>query len=1039
MILRLTLLGLAGLFYGSSSFAQQQIVLLNQETHVANNALLYDSGGATGPIDHTPVISTIHAESGYINLSFSYIDLPSGSQLRIFNGGDTTQLIGIYDGVFKPTGYTGKAFTIVYVPGAGTEIRDGFEGIVVPVELLEHEKVSLPESDCINAIPLCGNSTVNTSANQYEDTGQINDDSGSCYSGTGSGGSVWYSFSPQTNGNLDFLIAPTGSTDYDFVLWDITGGCASKTQVSCNYSATHASTGLTSGGSTNSQDASGTTTNQLESVNTTHVYALCINYYGGTNDGFTLTFHNNASTVNIVDNIPPTIVNAYTANCASASTFTVNFSEFIDCSTLQASDFSLPGYTVALTTTNCQSNKTNSVVITVSPPLTPGNYAMTVNNMNDLCGNPLNQIYTINTLTTPVANAGPDKVACSTAGLFGTTNYGSVTLTGSGGTSYVWSTGQSGASISVSPHANTIYTLTAITGSCATSDQVLVSVSASPTPNLGPDQTVCAGFPVTLIASGGGTYQWQSTTSTFFGIPTGWSNISGATSATYTASPGATIYYQVNVTNAAGCTGSDYIKVTIGSGAFGITAPPFICSGASATLSLPSSMNLYTWNVGGTPVGTANTSLTVNPATTTTYTAVSTTAGCTGSASVTIPVHPPLTFSTNVNPTTACPGVPVSLTSTAPAGTDNSSTENFESGNSYTLVSGANNKWYRGTATFAAGSYGLYIGTAATDNNYAIGSFISPKAATNFAYKDYTVTSYCSPSLTFKWKCNGQSGQAELTVWAVPTSYVPVAGTAITASATNVLLGGPYSGSLTYTPVTVSLLPWAGQSVRIVYQWKNTGAGLIGGPTVANPAASIDDIAFSDVSTYNYTWTSVPAGFSAVTPTTSASPLVATAYTLTVTRCDGCPATSGIAVTNCTPLPVELKTFTGTGKNGYNELSWSTETETYNDYFLLERSTDNASWQPVAQIDGAGTTTETHFYVFPDDHYRRNAINYYRLSQTDLDGTTELVGGTVSIDNRHSAKTCIKRVNILGQEVPEDQKGLVILIYDDGSMEKVFQ
>lgn len=1017
-------------------FGQQQMVLEDHQIYYTNNALIYDNGGAAGNMANTAFQATVHAPSGYIHLQFSYFDLPTGSSFRIFYGLDTTALVGVYDGTLKPVDLKGKAFTLVYTPGANNEVRRGFEGVVTAYLEDAHEKVTMPESDCINAIPLCGNSTVNTSANQYENTGQVNDDNGSCYSGTGNGGSVWYSFTPQTSGNLDFLISPTGSTDYDYVLWDITNGCANKTQVSCNFSATQGATGLTSGGTTNSQDASGTTTNQLEAVNSTHVYALCINYYGGTNNGFNLTFHNLASTVNIVDNIPPTIVNAYSPNCASATTFTINFSEYIDCNTLQASDFSMPGHTVALTTTNCSGGKTISVVVTISPALTPGNYSLTVNSMTDLCGNPLNQVFPINTLANPTPNAGPDQVACSTPGLFGTTNYGSVTLTGSGGASYAWSTGQTSAAISVSPSATTTYTLTAITGSCALTDQVTVTVSPSPTPNLGPDQTVCAGFPVTLTASGGVSYQWQSTTTTFFGTPTGWTNIAGATSASYTASPGATIYYRVLVTNAAGCTGNDYIKITIGSGTFGITAPPFVCQGNAVTLTLPASMTQYTWNVAGTPIGSANTALNVTPATTTTYTAVSTTPGCTGSANVTVPVHPLSTLTTTANPTTACAGVPVNLTSNAPANTDNSSTETFESANSYTLVNGANNKWYRGTATFAAGSYGLYIGTAATDNNYSIGSAFSPKAATNFAYKDYAVTSFCSPTLAFKWKCNGQSAQAELTVWAVPTSFTPVAGTQITASATNILLGGPYFGSTVYTPVTVSMLPFAGTSVRIVYQWRNTGAALILGPVVANPAASIDDIVFTDVTTYNYSWTSTPAGYSAITANSIANPTSATSYSLTVTRCDGCPVTSSISVTNCTPLPVELTGFGGSNKGAYNDLRWSVASEINNDYFTLERSIDVSEWKQAAIVNGAGTTTEEQFYSYYDFEFTTNKINYYRLIQTDLNGEPRVISNVVSIDNLVNAKTVVKRTNVLGQLVSEQQKGLIILVYEDGSIEK---
>lgn len=1024
-----------------SSVAQQDVTLNHLQIVQLGSGRFFDQGGENGEMPNEYLRATIQAPTGYIHAFFTVIDIPGGSELRIYRGADTLQLIGYYNGTYKPLNICEKSFTIVYDPKNSTGTRPGFAGVVRPVPMQEVaiEKVTLPESDCVGAIPLCSNLTVNTSANQYENTGNVNDDSGGCYSGTGSGGSVWYSFSPQTNGNLDFMINPTGSTDYDFVLWDITNGCANKTQLSCNYSATQGATGLNSSGTSNSQDASGTTNNSLVSVQTTHVYAICINYYSGNNDGFTLNFHNLASTVNIVDNTPPTITSAYSGNCAAASSFTINFSEYIDCNTLQASDFVIPGYTVSLITTNCINGKTNSVVIGVSPAMPPGNYSMTVSNMNDMCGNPLNQVYPINTLVTPTANAGPDKVACSTIGLFGITNYGSVTLTGSGGTSYVWSTGQTGASISVSPSSNTTYTLTAISGSCSSTDQVLVTVSASPAPNLGPDQTICSGFPITLNASGGGTYQWQSTTSTnFFGTPTSWANIGGATGSSYTANPTGTIYYQVNVTNAQGCTGSDYIKVTIGSGTFGITAPPFVCQGSSVTLSLPGSMTAYTWNVAGTAIGTANTALTVSPATTTTYTAVSTTAGCSGSASVTVPVHPLGTLTATANPTNACPGVPVDLTSNAPADSYSTQTENFETANTFTLVNGSNNKWYYGTATAAGGTKSIYIGTASGNNNYATtGGFLGTAISTiNFAYKNYTVTSYCMPDLTFKYRCNGVSGTSELTVWAVPTTFTPTAGTAITASGGNVLLGGPYTGTSAFTNATLSLANFGGQTIRIVFQWRSEPSFISPG-TANNPAAAIDDIVFTDNTTYNYSWASSPAGFAASTINATANPTSATTYTLTATRCDGCPMASSVAVIDCNPLPVGLLDFSGEKKAAENQLSWITENELNLDYYILERSADGISWEQVATVMPDDPVEGRHVYFVSDPFFKRDAINYYRLIQKETDGQKLAAENLVSIDNRIRSKKIAYRTNLLGQVVSENQKGLLILVYEDGSSEKV--
>lgn len=1025
------------------NYSQEQIELHDQQLYLTSNAIFYDDGGPQGNMSNTDMICVIKRPGGHgLKLFFEEIDIPVDAVLKVYAGSDTsaTALLGEFNAYTnsKPWTYYNSTFTIVYKAGTSGGNHLGWKGYLIP-QPITIDRASMPESDCINAIPLCGNSTVNTSANQYDDTGQVNDDAGSCYSGTGNGGSVWYQFSPQSTGPLDFSISPTGSTDYDFVLWDITNGCGSKTELSCNYAAPTGPTGLsTSGAATNSQDASGSNFNQRYNVDVTKTYAICINYYSGNNDGFQLDFQNDPTSVAIEDNTPPTITNAYTDNCASASDFTIEFSEYIDCSTLDNSDFTIPGHTVTITNDNCVNGKTTSIEVSVSPALTPGTYTLTGNSCDDMCGNPLNDTYSIVTTSVPVANAGPDQVGCSTPGFFGSTNYASVTLTGSGGTSGFWSTGQTGSSISVSPHSTTTYTYTAINGSCASTDDVTVTVSASPQPSLGPDQTICSGFNTTLNSGASGvTYLWQTTTTTgFFGIPNNWSTVGGAASSSYTTPNIATnIYYQVTVTDAAGCSGSDWILIQIGSGVFGITGPTNICEGDNVTLSLPSSMTNYTWSTGGSGVGSPNTDLNVAPSTTTTYTATSTTTGCVGSADLTVNVHPSPTAGITANPTQVCGGDPITLTSSGVNNSSTTLTEDFESANSFTLVNGANNKWYRGTATNNGGSYGLYIGTAATDNNYIIGSWISPKTATNHAYKNYTVTSYCDVTLTFDWRCNGQASKAEMSVFIVPTTYTPVAGTAITASATEILVGGPYYGSSTYQTETLDLSAYAGQTVRIVFQWYNQGAALIGGPTVANPAAAIDNVIFNESTTFSYSWTSNPAGFSASTSIAVDNPIVATDYTLVATRCDGCAVTETLSLPVCAVLSIELAYFEGSKNGRMNELKWVTKSEAANNYFMLERSAEGQYWEEIAQISALGNSASEMQYSYLDEHWTPG-MNYYRLTEVDNNGNQKTLHQIVGITRDQGLKI-IGAVNLLGQNVDPNSKGVVILIYEDGSTKRI--
>lgn len=87
-----------------------------------------------------------------------------------------------------------------------------------------------------------------------------------------------------------------------------------------------------------------------------------------------------------------------------------------------------------------------------------------------------------------------------------------------------------------------------------------------------------------------------------------------------------------------------------------------------------------------------------------------------------------------------------------------------------------------------------------------------------------------------------------------------------------------------------------------------------------------------------------------------------------------------------TPLPIELLSFTGERKDAGNELRWTTLSEINNEYFTLERSEDGILFKEIVRIPGAGTTTERNDYMFMDE-FAPKGINYYRLKQTDFDGT----------------------------------------------------
>jgi hypothetical protein len=88
------------------------------------------------------------------------------------------------------------------------------------------------------------------------------------------------------------------------------------------------------------------------------------------------------------------------------------------------------------------------------------------------------------------------------------------------------------------------------------------------------------------------------------------------------------------------------------------------------------------------------------------------------------------------------------------------------------------------------------------------------------------------------------------------------------------------------------------------------------------------------------------------------------------------------------PLPITLKSFYGEVKNKTIELHWVTESEINNDYFTIEKSGDGNHFHEIGKVDGAGNSTIENNYKLVDYSPLRGT-NFYRLSQTDFDGTVK--------------------------------------------------
>jgi hypothetical protein len=385
---------------------------------------------------------------------------------------------------------------------------------------------------------------------------------------------------------------------------------------------------------------------------------------------------------------------------------------------------------------------TNSITVTAGS--TSGTVAVAAVNA---CGtSPSSTVgVVVGSVSTPTVTAGGATTFCQG---------GSVTLTSSSGSSYLWSPGgQTTQSITVSASGSYRVTVTNAGGCTASSSVTTVTVNAAPTATVtaGGPVTFCQGGSVTLTASSGSSYSWspggqttQSITATTSGsyrvtvtnasgctasssvttvtvnpAPTATITAGGPTtfcqggSVTLTASAGSAYLwspggattqsitvgsagsYAVTVTNAAGCTAVSSPEVvtvtTNGVATISASGPLSFCNGGSVTLTA-SAGNSYVWSPGG------ETTQSITVSSSGSY-AVSVTGACSGvsdPAVVTVNANPTVSITAS-GPTTVCAGDPLSLSATSgssylwsPGGETTPSIQPTASGNYSVTVTDAN-------------------------------------------------------------------------------------------------------------------------------------------------------------------------------------------------------------------------------------------------------------------------------------------------------------------------------------------------------------
>lgn len=266
----------------------------------------------------------------------------------------------------------------------------------------------------------------------------------------------------------------------------------------------------------------------------------------------------------------------------------------------------------------------------------------------------------------------------------------SVTLSALGGSTYVWSSGQTTQTAVVTPTTSLTYSVTGTnTIGCKSTATVAVNVIQNPTVTTAVSNSVICSGNTTSLTTGGNadTYTWSTS----------------STNTMITVSPTVTSVYSVVGTNTTtGCSTTATVGVTVDTPTIAIASPSAICVGTAAPL-YASGANTYTWSTGST--GTA---IAVAPLVTTSYSIAGTnTTGCVGTQTVQVIVNP--------NPTVTAVALPQ-----ASLCTGNSFTLSMNGAANYTAFSsGAPNT---STGTTVAPFSAVYSPTV-TETYTVVGSY----------------------------------------------------------------------------------------------------------------------------------------------------------------------------------------------------------------------------------------------------------------------------------------------------------------------------
>lgn len=340
---------------------------------------------------------------------------------------------------------------------------------------------------------------------------------------------------------------------------------------------------------------------------------------GAASGGYTLAVTNSCGTATAIVNATVNPTPTVSANAASICSG--------GAATLTATGATSYSWSTGATTASVSVSPTSTTVYTVTGTSSSCSASITT---------------TVNVIASPTLAVNSTSICAG----------GTATLTASGVSTYTWTSPVSNnASISVSPAATTVYTVSGNAAGCAGTFSATGTVSVNPLPTLTvspASPTICAGQATTLTVTGVTSQTWAP---------------GAQTTASIAVTPTATTVYTVTGSNASGCANTSMVTVNVNPLPTLTATSGSVCTGKTTTLTASGTSATYSWNPSGVTTNTilvsaANAGLF-------TFTITGTSAqGCSKSITTNLVGVTTPTINVTATPSVICAGSSVTLTAT---------------------------------------------------------------------------------------------------------------------------------------------------------------------------------------------------------------------------------------------------------------------------------------------------------------------------------------------------------------------------------------